>query len=92
MWDSHHTHRHIFEEKIAPFILNVEEEAEDEGEVHDADEHHHHHARVYGHPVSDGALGAGGLVPHLANNNKNHMYIFQNSPCANMLIVLCYKN
>ena len=66
-------YRHIFEEQVAPLVLDVEEEAEDEGEVHDADEHHHHHARVYGHPVSDGALGAGRLVPHLANNNKDHV-------------------
>lgn len=38
--------RHIFEEQVAPLILDVEEEAEDEHHVHQADEDDHHHPRV----------------------------------------------
>ena len=42
------TDRHIFEEKVAPFILHVEEEAEDQCDVHDADEEDNNHSRVNG--------------------------------------------
>ena len=42
------THRHIFEQKVAPLILNVEEEAEDQCDVHDADEEDNNHSRVNG--------------------------------------------
>ena len=40
------TDRHIFEEKVAPFILNIEEEAEHQCDVHDADEEDNNHSGV----------------------------------------------
>ena len=40
------TDRHIFEQKVAPLILDVEEEAEDQCDVHDADEEDNNHPRV----------------------------------------------
>ena len=40
------TDRHIFEEKVAPLILDVEEKAEDQGDVHDAYEEDNNHPRV----------------------------------------------
>ena len=40
------TDRHIFEQKVAPFILNVEEETEDQCDVHDADEEDNNHSGV----------------------------------------------
>ena len=40
------THREILEEQITPVVLDVEEHAEDDGEVHEADEDDDHHARV----------------------------------------------
>ena len=39
-------HREVLEEEIAPVVLDVEEEAEDEHHVHQADEDDHHHPRV----------------------------------------------
>ena len=44
------TDREIFEEQIAPVVLDIEEEAKDEHHVHEADEDHHHHPRVNRHP------------------------------------------
>ena len=44
------THREVFEEEIAPVVLDIEEEAEDEDHVHEADEDDHHHPRVDRHP------------------------------------------
>ena len=40
------TNREVFEEQIAPVVLDIEEEAEDEDHVHEADEDDHHHPRV----------------------------------------------
>ena len=40
------TDRHIFEQKVAPFILNVEEETEDQCDVHDADEEDNNHPGI----------------------------------------------
>ena len=47
-----YTFRKILEEQITPVILYVEEHAEDDGEVHEADEDDHHHARVNPYPTS----------------------------------------
>ena len=44
------THREVFEEEIAPVVLDIEEEAEDEHHVHEADEDDDHHPRVDRHP------------------------------------------
>ena len=44
------TDREIFEEQIAPVVLDIEEKAKDEDHVHEADEDHHHHPRVDRHP------------------------------------------
>ena len=44
------THREVFEEEIAPVVLDVEEEAKDEHHVHEADEDDDHHPRVDRHP------------------------------------------
>ena len=44
------THREVFEEEIAPVVLDIEEEAEDEHHVHEADEDDDHHPRVNRHP------------------------------------------
>ena len=38
------TFREVLEEKITPVIFDIEEHAEDDGEVHEADEDDHHHA------------------------------------------------
>ena len=42
-------HSEVLEEEVAPVVLDVEEEAKDEAEVHQADEDDHHHPTVYGH-------------------------------------------
>ena len=47
----HDTFRKVLEEQITPVILYIEEHAEDDGEVHEADEDDHHHARVNPHPT-----------------------------------------
>ena len=52
------TDREIFEEQIAPVVLDIEEEAKDEHHVHEADEDDHHHTRVNRHPYPP-------LRPHL---------------------------
>ena len=39
------THREVFEEEIAPVVLDIEEEAKDEHHVHEADEDDDHHPR-----------------------------------------------
>ena len=38
------TFREVLEEQITPVIFDIEEHAEDDGEVHEADEDDHHHA------------------------------------------------
>ena len=43
-------YREVFEEKITPIVLDIEEEAKDEDHVHEADEDDHHHPRVDRHP------------------------------------------
>ena len=45
-------HRKVFEEEVAPVVLDIEEEAKDKAEVHQADEDDHHHPTVYRHPHS----------------------------------------
>ena len=52
------SYRHILKQKIAPLILYVEEEPEDESDVHDADEEDHDHPGVDGEPVPPSRLGA----------------------------------
>ena len=52
------TYRHVFKEQVAPLILHIEEEPEDESDVHDADEEDHDHPRVDGEPVPPACLGA----------------------------------
>ena len=52
------SYRHILKQKIAPLILDVEEEPEDESDVHDADEEDHDHPGVDGEPVPPSRLGA----------------------------------
>ena len=52
------TYRHVFKEQVAPLILHIEEEPEDECDVHDADEEDHDHPRVDGEPVPPACLGA----------------------------------
>ena len=42
------TDRHIFEEKVTPFVLNIEEETEYQCDVHDADEEDNYHSAVNG--------------------------------------------
>ena len=42
-------YREVFEEKITPIVLDIEEEAKDEDHVHEADEDDHHHPRVDRH-------------------------------------------
>ena len=44
------TYRVVLEEQLAPLILDVEEEAEDEDDVGEGDEADHHEATVHGHP------------------------------------------
>ena len=43
-------YREVFEEKITPIVLDIEEEAKDEHHVHEADEDDDHHPRVDRHP------------------------------------------
>ena len=38
------TFREVLKEQITPVIFDIEEHAEDDGEVHEADEDDHHHA------------------------------------------------
>ena len=42
----HDTFRKVLEKQITPVVLDVEEHAKDDGEVHEADEDDDHHARV----------------------------------------------
>ena len=46
------TYCHIFEEKITPIILDIEEETKHKDKIHDTNEDNHQHSRVYGGPVS----------------------------------------
>ena len=45
----YYAHGEVLEEEVAPVVLDVEEEAKDKAEVHQADEDDHHHPTVYGH-------------------------------------------
>ena len=40
------TDRIVLEEEIAPVVLDIEEEAKDQGEIHEADEDDHNHPTV----------------------------------------------
>ena len=50
--DQWYYHRHILEQKVTPIILNIEEEANHQHQVAQADEDDHHHAAVHREPVS----------------------------------------
>ena len=44
-------YRHVLEEKVTPIILDIEQQAEDQHQVSQANEDDHHHAAVHREPL-----------------------------------------
>lgn len=76
------SHREILVQQVAPLVLDVEEQPEDDGHVHEDDDDHHQHAGVQG-DVEYCPLGWAGR-PHGAECNTN----IQSAMCTkcNMIV------